>query len=332
MEKKFAFAGLGLSRFLQMPFNVVLARRLPWSWLRLYIIGMGFLYFAFHKKERRNIRKVLRHVIGGDRKFSGSIFFCGLLLKTYVGIFEHYYEKLVMAHRSLPALKGYFRKRLAAGGHASLVEAAASGKGAILVTGHFGAVEFFPLALHVLGIPVAMICRFKTNSLRHNLFAKAVENGVTLIDADEPNVAIRALKEVAKGKVLITECDEFKAWRGYDDKRVKVFGHSLPMDKTLDFFYRRSGAPVFLGLIRRDRGRLHLEVEQIADGRQRVLISEAAWTLLEKNILRYPDQWYQWKDAYKTLEQFINETQEAHEAQQLPYLPAQHPLPSAHLP
>ncbi|MGA9755423.1 MAG: hypothetical protein WBV23_09810, partial [Desulfobaccales bacterium] len=97
-----------------------------------------------------------------------------------------------------------------------------AGKGVILVTGHFGAVEFLPGALALNGYPTSMICRFQTNRLRESMGERAEAVGLHLIDADEGNIILSAMQALKKGGILITECDEFDEWRP-DPKRDGSF-------------------------------------------------------------------------------------------------------------
>ena len=68
------------------------------------------------------------------------------------------------------------------------------GKGVILVTGHFGAVEFLPGALALNGYSTSMICRFQTTRLRESMGERAEAVGLHLIDADEGNIILSAMK------------------------------------------------------------------------------------------------------------------------------------------
>jgi lauroyl/myristoyl acyltransferase len=182
---------------------------------------------------------------------------------------------------------------------------AAAGTGGIIVTGHFGAVEFLPLAMAMKGYRVAMIVRFKTKALKRELMKRAALTDVILIDADEPKVAFRALEVIKSGRFLITECDEFSEWRPHKSQMVSVFGNRVSRDKTLDFFYRRAKVPAVLCLMKRTQNGFVLSVDNLADGTQGVSVAERAWQCLENHILEAPEQWYQWKDAASVLEGFM---------------------------
>jgi lauroyl/myristoyl acyltransferase len=218
-----------------------------------------------------------------------------------------------MAYRPLHKLLQYFDKRLTITNRHILDEAITSNSGAILVTGHFGAVEYLPMALFLRGYKVAMICKFKTSDLKQGLAKRAKEKNITLIDGSEPGVALKALQAIKDGRILITECDEFKEWR-LGCEKIDVLGQRVNSDKTLEIFYKKAKVPTVLGLVRRDdKGKFSLCIEAIADGKENVTIANIAWKKLEKYIHRHPEQWYQWADFSKLiLDNYANDTENSY--------------------
>ncbi len=303
MKKIHVLPALGISQFFQLPFNVKLTCILPFFWLRCYLYTLGMLYFSTKVKDSIRMLACLHFVMGGR---ATSLNFYWSALKTFCGIFEHYLEKLIMAHRPFSEMIDFLRPRLYIYNKRYLDALAASGSGGIIVTGHFGAVEYLPLSLALNGYKVAMIVRFKTEALRRELMKRASQVDVVLIDADGPKVAFKALEVIKEGRLLITECDEFSEWRPHKECKVPVFGHKVSRDKTLDFFYRRAKVPALLALMKREKGGFSLSIDPLADGKEKVSLSHKAWTCLERHILEAPDQWYQWKDAAIVLEGFIS--------------------------
>ena len=291
-------AGLGLSQFFQLSFNVKLAQLLPFACLRIYLYLLGFSYFSLKRTDRKKIAHCLNHVLRFNLKKFPSY-------KTFLGIFDHYFEKLVMAHRPLSEMIDFLRLRLHIKNKAYLDKITKTGKGCILVTGHFGAVEFLPLSLAMNGYKVVMICRFKTKRLKEELIKRAKEVDVILIDASEPKVIFKALRAIKNGRILVTECDEFSEWRPHPDKQVTVFGHKMSQDRTLDFLQRRAKVPALMGLMRREKGGFTLCIDSLADGGKDKSLAARAWNKLEDYILSYPQQWYQWKDAAAALSEHI---------------------------
>jgi len=312
---------LGLSQFLQLSFNVKLTQLLPLICLRIYLYSLGIFYFSLKRAERIKIALCLDYVL---RPYLKVPQFYLRSIKTFQGIIDHYCEKLIMAHRPLSEMMDFLRRHLRITGQGYLDKLAESGKGGILVTGHFGAVEFLPLTLAMKGYKIAMISRFKTKKLRKELMKRAEKTGVILIDADEPNVAFRALKAIKSGRILITECDEFSEWRPHHSEQISVFGHRVSRDKTLDFFYRRAKVPAFMGLIRREKRGFTLSIDPLADGYKDVSLAAKAWERLESYILKYPQQWYQWKGAATQLAEYIMQDQK-YRKQEIQYILAPRP-------
>jgi lauroyl/myristoyl acyltransferase len=227
------------------------------------------------------------------------------ILLVFCGIFEHYLEKLLLGHRNFADMKQLLQRKFSIENKDILDNAAFSGSGAIFVTGHFGAVEYLPLALSLNGYKIAFIVRFKTAELRKQLLKRAQEMDVLVIDADQPRVAFKALDAIKQGRLLITECDEFSEWRRHKSEKVSLFGNIVSRDTTLDFFYKRARVPVMLGLMKRRKGRFILSIDHLADGHEKVALSRKTWDCLERHIVKEPHQWYQWKDAAAELAPFI---------------------------
>jgi KDO2-lipid IV(A) lauroyltransferase len=318
-------AGLGLSQFFQLSFNVKLAQMLPFICLRIYLYLLGFFYFSLKRTDRKKIVLCLNHVMRFNLKKHTSYLDS---IKTFLGIFDHYFEKLMMAHRPLSEMIAFLRLRLHIKNKEYLDNITKKGKGCILVTGHFGAVEFLPLSLAMNGYKIALICRFKTKKLKEELIKRAKKFDVILIDASEPKVIFRALRAIKSGRILITECDELSEWRPHPDKRISVFGHNVPQDRTLDFLYNRAKAPALMGLMRREKGGFTLCIDSLADGREDKSLAARAWNKLEDYILDCPQQWYQWKDAATALSEHIIRDNKK-DTREVPLIPTERPVLSA---
>ncbi len=135
---------LNLSKFLQMRLNSWLIRFLPFFMSRYYLIVLGKLYYFFNRKERDLINRTINYVLESSLS-PGKL--RQARRQTFTGIFDHYHEKLYLAYTPFERIKKFFAKKMKFEGEAALQQALALGKGAILATGHFGAVEFLPAAL-----------------------------------------------------------------------------------------------------------------------------------------------------------------------------------------
>jgi KDO2-lipid IV(A) lauroyltransferase len=283
-----------LSQFLQMRLNHLLLRFLPFTISRFYIRALGRIYYLLHWQERSLVRETVSQIFRGkiatgelQRKING----------VFRGIFDHYHEKLFVGFAKFTNLVAFFRNRVCFQGREMLQEALAAGKGVILVTGHFGALELLPGALAVNGFPTAMICRFKTTCLREAQGRRAEWLGVNLIDADKGQSFFAAVKALKEGGILITECDEFQAWRSDPQRETHFLNHKFAADRTLQLLHQRSGAPLVAALVKRDGPQqytCHFTPVSPGTAPVNMTVGEQCLKVLETAVQNHPEQWYQW--------------------------------------
>ena len=285
---------LNLSKFCQAKFNVFLFKFLPFWVSRWYLFQIGKIYYLFKRREKALIQATIRYILGeGLETHSLKT----LIKAAFRGIIDHYHEKLFVAYSNFPRLLKFLKKRIKLSGEEELQEVLAKGRGIILVTGHYGAVEFLPGALAVRGYPVTMICRFQTNALRESLQKRAEAVGLHLVDSDDGNVFLAAVKALKNGRILITECDEFDEWRPTEGQNVSFLNCTLTGDRTLDILRKRSGAPIVTALMQRNGRKsytLNL-VPVLTNPAERTATGQACLQVLEAAIEATPAQWYQWK-------------------------------------
>jgi lauroyl/myristoyl acyltransferase len=286
-----------LSHFFQSSFNVALARMVPLPLFRLYCYILGLSYLTVRPDQRQQVADGVRANLARGAA-QGDVH---LLWKTYLGIFEHYFEKMINAYHPIPRLARYLSRQIEIRDQGWLNRAVGKQQGVIMVSGHFGAVEYLPLFLALKGYAPAMIMRFKTDRLRKECTLRCRQFNVHEIDADQPSAALKALKAVRQGRILITLCDEFSHWRPNRERHVAVLGRRVRTDRTLDILHRRSRPPACLGLVQRTRRGFALQIEPLAEGGETVSIAERAWQILEEYIRRFPEQWYQWREVATAL-------------------------------
>ena len=307
---------MGLSRFLQWRFNTILLRLLPFRIARVYIGLLGRVYFLFNREEKEEIKRNLCAVI---RRLLRTQPVELIIRRTFRGIYAHYHEKLFTAYASYSKVCRFVERQVQLEGQHLLEEALSQGRGLILVTGHFGAVEFLPTALALNGFGVTMVVRFKTEQLKRTLKRRAARLGITLLDATEgEGVMFSALRALKSNRILITECDEFEAWRPCRTRRTQFLGYPSPMDRTLDLFQRRHDSPVIMGLvIRKSKQYYEISLHSLENGQfdnETIPIAERALRVLESYILETPEQWYQWKEIRIALgTKIFEETSAIHE-------------------
>jgi len=294
---------VGLSRFLQRRFNTIAMRWLPRTLVRAYLGFLGRIYFFFSREEKEQIKRNLSAVI---RRFPKKQPVDLVIRRTFRGISAHYHEKLLIAFAHFGKVCRFLLEHVEFEGQHLIDEPLSHGTGVILVTGHLGAVEFLPLFLALKGYPVTMIVRFKTPRLKQALVRRGSSVGITLLDANAgEQVVFSALRALKSNQILITECDEFKAWRPYRDRSTQFLGCACPLDRTLDLFHRRYHSPVIMGFVcRKSRNRYALRLHSLIDEAQNAqitTISHRALRVLEQYIYMAPHQWYQWKQVRTVL-------------------------------
>jgi lauroyl/myristoyl acyltransferase len=290
---------VGLSRFLQWRFNIFLIRWLPKIFVRHYLVLLGYIYHYFKSEEKEEIKTNLTAIL---RRFPERKPTDLIVRRTFRGIYHHYHEKLIIAYAHFGRVCRFLLDRVAFEGQHLIDESLAQGRGVILVTAHFGAVEFLPLFLALKGYPVTMVVRFKTPRLKRALVERGASKGITLLDANNgERVIFSALQALKSNQILITECDEFKAWRTYRNRETRFLKCSCPLDRTLDLLHRRYHSPVLSGVVCRNSGNHYkLILHSLADGTKKAeeaTISSRALGILEQYINKAPEQWYQWKEV-----------------------------------
>jgi len=308
---------LSLSKFMQMKLNSFLFRYLPFSISRGYVMVLGRLYYLLCRAEKTLIRKTINHVFG--RKIPASIL-NKKVKAAFKGIFDHYHEKLFVGYSKFPKLLKFLRSRVTFAGAENLQAALQDGKGVILVTGHFGAVEFLPGALALNDYPTSMICRFQTTRLRESMGQRAEAVGLHLIDADEGNIILAAMKALKAGRILITECDEFDEWRPDPHRDSYFLNNRLPSDRTLELLRKRSGAQVIMALMQRQgKKRYTCNLTPVGNGTSPLYppVHEQCLSVLERSVEDCPEQWYQWKKFGKLIKSHF---EVEHDRQETGYL------------
>ncbi|MDJ0783220.1 MAG: hypothetical protein QNJ22_14680 [Desulfosarcinaceae bacterium] len=293
-----------LSRFLQNQPSTFLARFLPFSVYRKYISLMGFYYYGKHREKRRALSQSMQFVLGNN---NGWLAFRMKLFRTYLGIFEHYFEKMVNAHRPLEMMMNHLNNTIQFTGKKVLDDILAENSGCILVTGHFGAVEYIPLFLAANGYRPSMILRYKTKRLKETLVEKSNHVDLQLIDAEAPNALFKGLQAIRSGRVLITLCDEVHNWKPCSEINASIFGRSIPKDRTLDILSERSKAALCFGIIQREKASYALEIQPLEREADSFSACKASWKLLETYVYRYPEQWYQWPSFYPEFTKYISD-------------------------
>ncbi len=281
-----------LSRFYQAPVNVFLIRHLGPTAAQRYLQVVGAVYYLFNRHEKKTIERNVRDVLSGkDEAYVRRV-----IRDTFRGITTHYYEKMCSAYLDYRSVSRYVDERFEVRGGELLKEALKSGKGCILVTAHWGAVEFIPWVLHRKGFPASIILECATAKLERCLKGQVSHADAELISTGCGSIFRRAIQSLGANRVLMTECDEVDAWRKRPNHTIRLFGKDLYFDNAIDVLAHRTGAPVVAAFLERlGRGRYALIVEDVSVRRSPPSTAQECLKLLQQYISRDPAQWYQWK-------------------------------------
>lgn len=292
---------MSLSKFLQLKFNIFLYLTFGWYMARIFIFTLGRLYFCFNKKEKDRIRNALSEVFGFRREETDIR---GITKKVFGGILSHYYEKLFIAFEEPKKATKFLNQNIISKDlkilHASLLK----GNGVILVTGHYGAIEYIPTLLAINNFPISMIAKFKTEQLKRKVYSQAEKYNIRLIDAeDRGNVVRRAIKELTGNRIVVTECDEIEEWRPSAKKKTSFLGKETILDRTINVFQKRTGAEIVFGVIHRyNLSKYKLIMYAYEDMLHAIhdmvpsSPGETVLKFLEQYVYSNPEQWYQWKN------------------------------------
>jgi len=272
---------------------------MPFFLSRAYVGLLGKIYYMLQRQEGEAIRENLD---AAARKVPLAAPLGDAVHPTFLGIYTHYFEKLITAYAPVQKVYRFVEERTTLQDERLLREALALGRGVILVSAHFGGIEFLPVLMALKGYAVAMVVRFKTPRLKQALVPRAEALNIRLIDAGNgDSVLFAALDSLKENRVLITACDEFTAWRPAPRRWAEFLGCSCPLDRTLDILHRRYRSPVLMGLNRRAQGSLYqLNIHEVTakdGGLGRESLQQNALRILERYICEAPEQWYQWKNV-----------------------------------
>lgn len=284
---------VNLSRFLQAKPNIRLFQHAPiWFSVR-YLRLLGTLYYLLNRKERFLIEKNIKDVFKNGKQTEK------IIRQAFDGIFFHYSEKLLMAYRNYDMLEREIGGTIDYSGLEN-IDRDLGKKGILLVTGHFGGVEFLPLALHLRHYPVSMVVAFQTEQLKKSLTARAAMHDVELIDGHGNNVMQEIVSAIDRKRIVVTECDEVEAWKTKENRTIDAFGGQIKLDRTLDVLVRRSGADVLSAFMVRTKNGYRLIVDVIEEEHEeKQPVSVRVLKKFEEHVMMFPEQWYEWKKLHK---------------------------------
>jgi len=285
-----------LSPFLQWKMNIFLFRIIGWKYALYCLLLLGKLYYYFNKEEKQMIIKAIEEVFA-NKKYNPELEV--IKKNVFQGILIHYYEKLFNAFSSTKELKDFFKICIKNKGFRAIDQGLSNGKGVLLITGHFGGVEYIPTYLGTFNYPVTIIARFSTKHLRERSFHKAKDFSSKIIDADNTkNIVKSILDHLKQNRIVIIQCDEIANWRLSRDTKIRFLNSWVFLDRTINTLTRRACASVVFGVMHRETNLQYCLITTSLEeesGSIPITIGEKVLGLLEEFIYKFPEEWYQWK-------------------------------------
>jgi lauroyl/myristoyl acyltransferase len=292
---------ISLSKILQLRFNIFIYQRLGWGVTTIYIIILGKLYLFFNRKQKRRIELAVEAAFDG-RSSDSEI--RSITRNVFRGMLFHYCEKLFNAFSSADTLKAFLRLHMKSEGLTAIEHGLSKGKGVLLITGHFGGVEFIPGYLASNNYPVTIVVRFSSDHLRNISMKKAGEFATEIIDADNtPNIMKAICDSLRENRIVITLCDDIDEWRPSRNNKMFFLGKEINLDKTTNILLKRGGASVVFGIMHRnDNQRYEFIVNSLEEMTKRLessvdmSVGAVVLKFLEQYIYKNPEEWYEWRN------------------------------------
>jgi KDO2-lipid IV(A) lauroyltransferase len=197
------------------------------------------------------------------------------------------------------------RERTEVIGIEAVREAVAEGKGLIVISGHMGNWEIGGASVAAHGIPFDVVAQRQRNPLFDaDLVANRKRLGMTVIERREaPKKVLQALRD---GRGVGVVGDQNVRHGGVF---VEFFGKLASTARGTALFALRTGAPVFVGMVKRKPGfpqryRVTLDpvdFEPTGDLEKDVLLlTEAHTRCLERKVKEAPEQYFWQHRRWKT--------------------------------
>jgi lauroyl/myristoyl acyltransferase len=284
---------LNLSKFLQLRFNLFLMSILPMCFTRIYIWILVRLYFLFRRGQVKKIRANIARAMNDRTPSEINRIARGVLR----GIVQHYQEKMFNGFLAMPKFRKYLLSRVRFDEYEDVLQdALKEGRGVIVATGHYGALEFLPIYLAVRKYATVTVAKFSTERLKEVTIPRANGDGLGIVvPGNGTNVLVEASKVLRQNKIFVTQCDETDGWHRDRNASMEFLGRSIHPDKMLKVLCKRTGAVLLLGLLQREGKKGYKLLLHRVPCEGDAPINVRTLKLLEKYIYKHPEQWYEWK-------------------------------------
>ena len=286
-------ARVSLSGLFQLRFNLFLMSIFPVSVSKGYIWLLARLYFLCRRGQVKKIRRNLSRAMNDRTPSEIKRITRGVVR----GIIQHYQEKMFNGFLAMPKFREFLISNVVFDGYeVVLQDALKEGRGVIIATGHYGALEFLPIYLAVRKYATVTVAKFTTERLQDIIVPRANGDGLHIvIPGNGTNVFLEASKVLRQNKIFVTQCDETDAWHRDAGATMQFLGERIHPDKMLKLLCRRTGAVLLLGLLQRESKNGYKLVLQRVPCEGNEPVNVRTLKLLESHIYENPEQWYEWK-------------------------------------
>jgi KDO2-lipid IV(A) lauroyltransferase len=264
-----------------------LARAVPWAVAMRLAAGLGTLVYAVdHRHRRLAIANLSRAFPAWSRRECASV---------ARRVFVHFAELLVEMFRFRGATVDEIRGRVELVGAERIHQAHREGRGALLITGHFGFWELHALAHGALLYPMAVVARPLDNPHLHDMLEEVrTATGNTVIY--RKGGLRRILKTLLSNQAVAVLIDQHI--QPADALIVEYFGRPAATTAAVAALAARTGAPVIpCFALPVGGGRYRLTYEPPVDppagesADELRAFTQRCTDVLEMYVRRYPDRW-----------------------------------------
>ncbi len=210
----------------------------------------------------------------------------------------HYYEKLLPLCGGPEFFSDFLNRRIQTRDISFLYQADIQNKGILIVTGHFGAIEFIVPTLSRMGHTVNVVLRFTTERFSQEAHARAKkmnESGlfapIRFIEIGKPqtNAALDMAAALRRKEILVTVIDEKTPY----SKPVELFGTKVWGGAGIDRLVMFCRAPMEIAaatMLRENNDLYSLSLKEIPLNKTNIL--QLIYDNLQSTISKHPEQWY----------------------------------------
>jgi lauroyl/myristoyl acyltransferase len=251
------------------------------------------LYFLCRRgqvnKMRRNVAKAMNDRTSSEVK--------RITRGVIRGIIHHYQEKMFNGFLPMPKYRRFLLSRVCFDEYEHVLQdALKEGRGVIIASGHYGALELLPIYLAVRKYATVTVAKFSTERLREIIIPRANGDGLDIVvPGNGTNVLRKASKVLRQNKIFVTQCDESEAWHADRKHAVQFLGERIHPDRTLKVLCKRTGAVLLLGLLQREGKKRYKLLLHRVPYEGSMPVNVRTLKLLENYIYQHPEQWYEWK-------------------------------------